>query len=151
MASISVELKQAMMEALEELPPTTNGTEIQAIVDSGEDAFDVYPVIRVVPIGVNRTVDSDLRQRDYEIDLVLSVYLDLGKSTTPDSEVIDTLLEIVDSVICTLDETDWIPDYEGKTVLVGDAVTSAIDTTESKTGTALYCDITYPVIYRESI
>lgn len=151
MSTISTEVKHAMMTALENLPATSNGTEIQAIVDSGEDAFDEYPVIRIVPVAVMRTVDAEARQLDYEMDFVISIYLELGKTGIPDSETIDTLLEIVDNALAKLDDSDWAPTYEGKQFIVGTAMTSAIDTTESKTGTALYCDITYPVIYREAV
>lgn len=150
MVTWSLDVKQKMMAKLEDLPATTDGTEIQAIVGSGEDAFDQYPTIRVVPNGIQRIVNSTDRYVDYEIMLVISTYLDMGKAEHPDQAVIDTMLEIVDNIFDRLDEGDWLPESnksEKYSVMEG-VMAGVIDTTPSKTGTALYCDIAYPIRYR---
>lgn len=146
----SVDVKRRMAAALENLPATSDGTEVQAVVQSGEDAFDQYPTIRIVPNGINRIVNSQQRYIDYEIALVVSTYLDLGKESVPDAAVIDTMLEIVDNIFDRLDEADWLPEGEKtETFSVMEGVQAGvIDTTPSKTGTALYCDIVYPVRFR---
>ena len=150
--TISTEIKSAMINALENLPATSNGTEVQNIVSSGDDAFDEYPVIRVVPQGLNRNINSESRYYDYEVNYVISVYLDMGDETIPDADVIDTIQELADEIMERLDTTDWLPTIEGYDIsLVENAMTATIDTTQSKTGTALYCDIIYPVSYRKVV
>lgn len=148
--SITTQVKDAMMTALRELPATSNGTEIQAVVGSGEDAFDEYPVIRVVPSGIERTVSSDTMYRDYQINIVVSVYLDMGDAEFPDEEVIDTMCEIQDEIFDALDDDDWLPDVQGL-VLAESASTTTLDTIATKNGTALYCDIVYPIAYRTNV
>lgn len=148
--SLTTDVKQAMMTALATLPPTSNGTEIQAIVGSGQDAFDDYPVIRVIPNGIERTITSDNLYRDYQINFVISVYLDMGDANTPDEEIISTMCEIQDNIMTRLDQDDWLPNVQGL-VLAESAVTTTLDTIATKNGTALYCDIVYPIAYRTTI
>ena len=148
--SLTTDVKQAMMTALATLPPTSNGTEIQAIVASGQDAFDDYPVIRVIPNGIERTITSDNLYRDYQINFVISVYLDMGDANTPDEEIISTMCEIQDNIMTRLDQDDWLPNVQGL-VLAESAVTTTLDTIATKNGTALYCDIVYPIAYRTTI
>lgn len=144
------ELKDALKGALENLPATSDGTEIQQVVGSGEDAFDKYPTIRVVPAGMNRTVNSEDRYIDRTVNFVISTYLDLGEATTPDEDVIDALIEITDNILDRLDTTDWLPagNKGDKYHIEEDAITGVIDTTPSKTGTAVYCDLLFPITYR---
>lgn len=146
----SVQVKSKMMEALANLPATSDGTEVQAVVGSGEDAFEQYPTIRVVPNGIQRIYNSEQRYIDYEIALVISTYLDMGKTEHPDETVINTMLEIVDNIFDRLDEGNWLPEGEqNETFSVMEGVLAGVlDTTASKTGTALYCDIVYPIRYR---
>lgn len=148
--TVAVLVKDAMKVALGGLTATSNGTEIQKVVGSGEDAFDEYPAIRVIPQGINRTITNENRYRDLQMNYVISCYLDMGDEVIPDEEIIDTLTEITDKVIETLDTTDWLPEIDGL-VLTENSLTSLIDTTPSKTGTALYCDIFYPVTYRIAV
>lgn len=150
--TISTEIKSAMVNALKDLEPTSNGTEIQGIVLSGEDAFDEYPVIRIVPQGFNRSINQGNRYLDYTIEFVISVYLDMGDKQTPDAEIIETIQELGDIIMERLDGDDWLPTIEGYSLyLVENATVATIDTTASKTGTALYCDIVYPVSYRRVV
>lgn len=149
-STLTTQIKEAMMSALENLPATGNGTEIQAVVGSGQDAFENYPVIRVIPSGVERDIDSDNCYRDYKMNYVISVYLDMGDEEIPDEEIIATLCEIVDNIFERLDNTDWLPDVDGLD-LMGGASTSTMDTIATKNGTALYCDLIYPVSLRTSI
>lgn len=148
--SMTIDVKNSMMSALEELPPTSNGTEIQAVVGSGQDAFDQYPVIRVIPSGVERNVSAETNYRDYQMNFVISIYLDMGDETIPDEEVINTMCEIEDAIIERLDKDDWLPDVRGL-CLAESAVTTTLDTIATKNGTALYCDIVYPIGYRTTI
>lgn len=148
--TITTKVKEAMMAALANLPATGNGTEIQDIVGSGQDAFDEYPVIRVIPSGLERDIDADNCYRDYKINYVISVYLEMGDETIPDEEIIATMCEIIDNVIERLDTTDWLPEIQGLD-LMGGASTTTIDTISTKNGTSLCCDIIYPVSYRTSI
>lgn len=148
--SITIDVKEAMMSALEEIPPTSNGTEIQSVVGSGQDAFDQYPVIRVVPSGIERTVSADTCYRDYQMNFVISVYLDMGDATVPDEEVINTMCEIEDAIVERLDRDDWLPDVSGL-CLAESSLTTTLDTIATKNGTALYCDIVYPIAYRTTI
>lgn len=148
--SLTTDVKNAMMTALQTLPATSNGTEIQAIVGSGEDAFDDYPVIRVVPTGVERVVTAETMFRDYQINVVISIYLDMGDAQFPDSEIIDTMCEIEDAIFDRLDQDDWLPDVKGL-ALAESAATTTLDTIATKNGTALYCDIVYPLTYRTQI
>ena len=150
--TISTEIKYAMAEALENLPATSNGTEIQDIVLAGDDAFDTYPVIRIVPQGMSREVNAERRYYTYTVNYVISVYLEMGDATIPDEEIIDTLQELSDNIMARLDGTDWLPTVSGYDIyLVENSMTANIDTTQSKTGTALYCDIIYPVSYRKIV
>lgn len=148
--SITIDVKEAMMSALEEIPPTSNGTEIQSVVGSGQDAFAQYPVIRVVPSGIERTVSADTCYRDYQMNFVISVYLDMGDATVPDEEVINTMCEIEDAIVERLDRDDWLPDVQGL-CLAESSLTTTLDTIATKNGTALYCDIVYPIAYRTTI
>lgn len=149
-STITTKVKEAMMIALESLPATGNGTEVQAVVGSGQDAFDEYPVIRVIPNGVERSIDSDNCYRDYKMNYVISIYLDMGDEVIPDEEIISTMCEMIDNVLERLDTTDWLPQVSGLD-LMGGAATSNIDTIKTKNGTSLYCDLIYPVSYRTSI
>ena len=150
--TISTEVKQALMVALKGVKPASDGTEIMDVVASGQDAFDVYPVIRVVPSGGLRTINSTERFREYEIDFVISIYLEMGNTDIPDAQVISTIQELADNVMDLLDFTDWLPDVDGGTFsVVENATTSVIDTTPSKTGTALYCDNQYPIAFKQAI
>ena len=144
------DVKNAIMTALAELPPTSNGTEIQAIVGSGEDAFDEYPVIRVIPTGVERNVSAETMYRDYQINVVISIYLDMGDAQFPDEDVISTMCEIEDAIFDRLDKDDWLPNVKGL-ALAESAVSTTLDTIATKNGTALYCDILYPLTYRTQI
>lgn len=148
--SMTIDVKEAMMSALEEIPPTSNGTEIQSVVGSGQDAFDQYPVIRVVPSGIERTISADTCYRDYQMNFVISVYLDMGDATVPDEEVINTMCEIEDAIVERLDRDDWLPDVSGL-CLAESSLTTTLDTIATKNGTALYCDIVYPIAYRTTI
>ena len=148
--TITTKVKEALMDALRNLPPTGNGTEVQAVVGSGQDAFDEYPVIRVIPSGIERDIDSDTCYRDYKMNYVISIYLDMGDAEIPDEEIIATMCEMIDLVIERLDEYDWLPQIQGLD-LMGGAATSTIDTIKTKNGTSLYCDLVYPVSYRTSI
>lgn len=148
--SITNDVKNAMMTALAELPPTSNGTEIQAIVGSGQDAFDKYPVIRVVPTGVERNVSAETCYRDYQINVVISIYLDMGDAEFPDEEIINTMCELEDAIFDRLDQDDWLPNVQGL-ALAESAVSTTLDTIATKNGTALYCDILYPLTYRTQI
>lgn len=149
-STITTKVKEAMMTALGNLPATGNGTEVQAVVGSGQDAFDQYPVIRVIPSGIEREIDSETCYRDYKMNYVISIYLDMGDDVIPDEEIIATMCEIVDNVVECLDTNDWLPDIQGLD-LMGGATTSTIDTISTKNGTSLYCDLIYPVSYRTSI
>ena len=149
-STITTKVKENLMKALESLPPTGNGTEVQAVVGSGQDAFDEYPVIRVIPSGIERNIDADSCYRDYKMNYVISIYLDMGDETIPDEEIIATMCEMIDNVVERLDEYDWLPDIQGLD-LMGGATTSTIDTISTKNGTSLYCDLIYPVSYRTSI
>ena len=148
--SITNDVKNAMMAALGTLGPTSNGTEIQAIVGSGEDAFDEYPVIRVIPTGVERNVSAETMYRDYQINIVISIYLDMGDAQFPDDDVISTICEIEDAIFERLDQDDWLPNVKGL-ALAESAVSTTLDTIATKNGTALYCDILYPLTYRTQI
>ena len=53
--SMTIDVKNAMMSALGELPPTSNGTEIQAVVGSGQDAFDKYQLFVSCQVALNAT------------------------------------------------------------------------------------------------
>ena len=148
--TITTKVKEAMMITLRTLPPTGNGTEIQNVVGSGQDAFDEYPVIRVIPSGIERNIDSDSCYRDYKMNFVLSVYLEMGDEEIPDEEIIATMCEIIDNIIYRLDTVDWLPNIQGLDLMGGVSSTS-INTIKTKNGTSLYCDIIYPVSYRTSI
>lgn len=149
-STLTTQIKEAMMTALANLPATGNGTEIQAIVGSGQDAFEDYPVIRVIPSGIERDIDADTGYRDYKMNYVISVYLDMGDAEIPDEEIIATMCEIIDNVVERLDETDWLPAVDGLDIM-GTTTTSTMDTIATKNGTALYCDLIYPVSLRTSI
>lgn len=149
-STITTRVKEAIMTALGNLPATGNGTEIQAIVGSGQDAFEEYPVIRVIPSGVERNISADTNYKDYRMNFVISIYLDMGDEVIPDEEIIATMCEIEDEVIARLDEDDWLPDEQGL-CLAESVSSSTIDTIQTKNGTVLYCDILYPVSYRTSI
>ena len=149
-STMTTQVKEAMMIALQNLPATGNGTEIQAIVGSGQDAFDQYPVIRVIPTGVERNISADTSYRDYQMNFVISIYLDMGDEIIPDEEVIATICEIGDNIIERLDQDDWLPNVAGL-ALAESVSSSTIDTIQTKNGTVLYCDIIYPVSYRTSI
>lgn len=151
-STISVEIKNAMATALSNLTPATDGTEIQDVVLSGEDAFDEYPVIRIVPQGFERTINSENRYLDYTINYVISVYLDMGDDTVPDKDIINTLQELADKIMDKLDNSDWLPSFDDYDIaIVENATNAVIDTTQTKTGTALYCDIVFPVSYRRIV
>lgn len=148
--TITTKIKEALKKALKALPPTSNGTVIQAVVGSGQDAFDNYPTIRVIPSGMERVINSEKRYLDYKVNMIISIYLDMGDGTIPDEEVITTLCEIQDNIMDKLDNTDWLPQIEGL-LIVENSTSSAIDTIITKNGTALYCDITYPITYRSPL
>ena len=84
------------------------------------------------------------------MNFVISIYLDMGDETIPDEEVINTMCEIEDAIIERLDKDDWLPDVRGL-CLAESAVTTTLDTIATKNGTALYCDIVYPIGYRTTI
>ena len=149
-STITTKVKEAMMIALSSLPPTGNGTEIQNVVGSGQDAFDEYPVIRVIPSGIERNIDASSCYRDYKMNFAISAYLEMGDEEIPDEEIIATMCEIVDNILERLDSYDWLPDVEGLD-LMGGASSTTINTIKTKNGTSLYCDIIYPVSYRTSI
>lgn len=150
MSQWSLALKDALKGALVDLPAASDGTEIQHITGSGEDAFDHYPTIRVVPAGITRNYNSDSQYIDYEVDFVISTYFDIGSGIVPSEAVINTLLEFNDIILDRLDGTDWLPEStkSSKYSLMENAVSGVIDTTPSKTGTAVFSDIRYPIRYR---
>jgi len=151
--AITKTVKHAIMTALSSLTPTSDGTVIKDVVGSGEDAFDKYPIIRVLPNGITRDIDSTERHYKYTMNYVISIYLELGNDVTlPDEEVIDTLLELQDKVYKELDEGAWLPDVgTGNLDIVENTSPSIIDTTNSKTGVAVYCDIEYGVTLTKPI
>lgn len=138
--TITTKIKEALKKALKALPPTSNGTVIQAVVGSGQDAFDVYPTIRVIPSGMERVINSEKRYLDYKVNMIISIYLDMGDETIPDEEVITTLCEIEDNIMDKLDHTDWLPQIDGL-LIVENSTSSAIDTIITKNGTALYLSL----------
>lgn len=148
---ITNKVKDALILALSTMGEAPDGTEIQDVVSSGEDAFEKYPTIRVVPASVNRNITADVRYRDYEMMFVISVYLEMGDTAVPDADIIATMNDLIDMVYYQLDTTDWLPEDITGLSLVNSAVASVIDTTPSKTGTAIYCDIMYPVTYRVAV
>ena len=107
MNDISVRLKKAITEALEGLGATKNGTEIQAIVGSGADSYDEYPVIRVIPSGVMREVNAEERSYTYTVNFMISLYLNLNDADYPDEDVIETMAEFIDKIFDRLDGYDY--------------------------------------------
>ena len=146
MNDISVRLKKAITEALEGLGATKNGTEIQAIVGSGADSYDEYPVIRVIPSGVMREVNAEERSYTYTVNFMISLYLNLNDADYPDEGVIETMAEFIDKIFDRLDGYDYnvvLP--ENSKMRQESSIISNIDTVETKNGSALYCDIEYPL------
>ena len=145
------EVKTALVTLLGTLPATSDGTTVQAIVGSGQDAFEKYPTVRVLPAGISLATDDGGRYQDYTMNFIVSLYLDMGKAEVPDETVVDTLIEFQDLLFTALN-SDWLPETTGNSHYnIGDTAVSAIDTTTSKTGVALFCDIQLPVTYREAI
>ena len=148
LSNITNTLKKKIIEALKNgMTPTSNGTTIMGYSTDGTDVFNEYPVIRVIPATIGREVDSLTRRYTYTPTFTISIYLSLADDKYPSGEVIDTLMELVDKVYDVLDETDF-----GAGVAVGDvkilaqsSIISEINTIESKTGTAVFCDIQYPI------
>lgn len=128
-----------------DLRPTSNGTEVMKITTEGTDDYDEYPVIRVVPSTVGRDVDSEARRYTYTPAYTISIYLDMADATYPTSEIIATLMELVDNVYDVLDGHDYQSLPSGATLIQQSSILSDINTLQTKTGTAVYCDIQYPV------
>ena len=85
------------------------------------------------------------------MNFIISIYLDMGQATVADETVINTLIEFQD-LIYTAINSDWTPATTGNAHYnIGDTATSQIDIVASKTGSALFCDITLPVTYREAV
>lgn len=144
-------VKTALKQLMASLPATTDGTAIQAVVGSGQDAFEKYPTIRVLPAGISLATDEDGRWQDYTMNFIISLYLDMGQAEVPDETVVDTLIEFQDIMFDAIN-TEWLPATAGNSHYnIGDTAVSAIDTVASKTGVALYCDIQLPITYREAI
>ena len=149
--SRTAEVKSALKTLLESLPATTDGTTVQAVVGSGQDAFEEYPTIRVLPAGISLTTDEGGRWQDYTMNFIVSLYLDMGRAEVPDETVVDTLIEFQDLLFEAIN-SDWLPETTGNSHYnIGDTAVSAIDTTTSKTGVALFCDIQLAITYREAI
>ena len=147
--TITTKVKDAIKLRLMNLPATSNGTVVQAIAGSAQDAFEQYPTVRVVPVGIERNVDSATAYEDYTLRFVITLYLDLGDAVVPDEEVIETMCEIMDNIVKRLDNGEWLPDEYG-TPIIGTTATSVCDTLQTKNGTVLYCDLEYPITFRKS-
>ena len=145
------DVKSALVTLLGTLPATSDGTTVQSIVGSGQDAFEQYPTVRVLPAGISLSTDEAGRWQDYTMNFIVSLYLDMGQAEIPDETVVNTLIEFQDLLFTALN-SDWLPETTGNSHYnIGDTAVSAIDTTTSKTGVALFCDIQLPVTYREAI
>lgn len=153
--TLSLQIKEAMKTALQNLPATSDGTEIMQVLTSGEDQFEKYPTIRILPQDYQRGIDSDRRRYTYTVTHVISIYLELGNgATTPDSNIIDTMQELVDLVYEKLDESTWLSEIDsddeyGLSVAQNDSPVG-IDVTNAQTGVALFADISYSVAYTKA-
>lgn len=152
--TISVRVKDAMKVALQGLGATSNGTEVLQVLTSGDDQFDKYPTIRILPQDYNRVVNADARTYEYTMTYIVSIYLELdNQQETPDADVVDTMQELVDKVFDKLDDEAWLENVTlpSGSIFVADGDSPVvIDVTSAKTGVALYADITYAVTYKKS-
>jgi len=151
LTKLTNKIQDELASALINLPATSNGTIVMAVSKEATDTFDQYPVIRIVPATVGREIDAEARRYTYTPTYTVSIYLNLEKEEIT-SEVIATLMELVDLVYNALDNTvmndsfEHILDLEaGVRCLAGSSIVSEINTVQTKTGTAVYCDIQYPV------
>lgn len=145
--NITNRIQAEIVATLEDgLTPTTNGTEVMKISTEGTDNYDEYPIIRVIPATVGRDIDSDARRYTYTPAYTISIYLDMADADYPTSEIISTLMELVDKVYDLLDGHDYELELPtGAKLVQQSSILSDINTIQTKTGTAVYCDIQYPV------
>ena len=153
--TISLQVKEAMKVALETLGATNDGTEVLQVITSGEDQFDEYPTIRILPQDYNRSIDAENREYMYTMSFVVSIYLEIGEEgATPQNEIIDAMQELVDMTFEKLDEGDWLDTVTlpstGSIFTAQNDSPVVIDVTASQTGIALYADISYGVTYKKS-
>lgn len=146
LTNITNTLKNKIITALRNgLTPTSNGTTVMGFSTDATDSFDAYPVIRVIPATIGREVDSLARRYTYTPTYTISIYLNMKDDDHPSGEVIDTLMELVDKVYDVLDSYDFESGLTRCKVLAQSSIISEINTVETKTGTAVFCDIQYPI------
>ena len=151
LTKLTNKIQDRLASALGDLPATSNGTIVMGVSKEATDTFSQYPVIRIIPATVGREINADERRYTYTPTYTVSIYLNLEKEEIT-SDVIATLMELVDLVYNALDNTVMTDNFEselgletGVRCLAGSSIISEINTVQTKTGTAVYCDIQYPV------